>query len=157
MICRPGGRDDVPFRSVASRIIKGLTDEAREHFQLDVLRPPTFEQLSKVLHEAKANGKPYHIVHFDGHGLYADAATGRRGFQSLSCSSAMTAPASTAILLFENPTAAKTTSNRSAGRNWANCWSKRETPVLVLNACRSAHADASPVMPRHSRIEGGER
>ncbi len=58
VICRPGGRDDVPFRSVASRIIKGLTDEAREHFQLDVLRPPTFEQLSKVLRDAKAEASP---------------------------------------------------------------------------------------------------
>src|SRR5690242_15053026 len=40
VICRPGGSDDVPFRSVASRLIKGLSQS--ELFQLDVLRPPTF-------------------------------------------------------------------------------------------------------------------
>src|SRR6185503_15415172 len=45
VICRPGGRDDVPFRSVASRLVKGLSDDARTVFQLDVLRPPTYEQL----------------------------------------------------------------------------------------------------------------
>ena len=70
VICRPGGRDDVPFRSVASHLLKGLSEAARERFELDVLRPPTFEQLSKTLRNAKANGKPYHIVHFDGHGGY---------------------------------------------------------------------------------------
>lgn len=45
VICRPCKDDDVPFRSVASRLIKGLTEEAREAFQLHVLRPPTFDQL----------------------------------------------------------------------------------------------------------------
>jgi len=72
VICLPGGREDVPFRSVARRLLKGLVEEAREAFELDVLRPPTFEQLSKVLRDAKAKGQPYHIVHFDGHGAYLE-------------------------------------------------------------------------------------
>ena len=38
VICRPGGREDVPFRSVAGRLIKGLNETARQNFQLDVLR-----------------------------------------------------------------------------------------------------------------------
>ena len=58
VICRPGGRDDVPFRSVASRIIKGLGDEEAKLFNLDVLRPPTFEQLNRVLHAAKKKAGP---------------------------------------------------------------------------------------------------
>ncbi len=68
VICRPSGDADVPFRSVSSRILKGLTDEAREVFQLDVLRPATFEALAQRLRTAKTAGAPYHIVHFDGHG-----------------------------------------------------------------------------------------
>ena len=72
VICRPQGGNDVPFRSVAIRLIRGLTDSAREIFQLDVLRPPTFQRLEEVLRQAKAEGKPYHIVHFDGHGVYED-------------------------------------------------------------------------------------
>ena len=60
VICRPGGRDDVPFRSVASRLLKGLSAEARELFQLDVLRPPTFEQLSRTLRAASGAGESYH-------------------------------------------------------------------------------------------------
>ncbi|GEM_PF-2939067 len=76
VICRPGKADDVPFRSVASRLIKGLSESDRETFQLDVLRPPTFDQLAKVLREAKAEGTPYHVVHFDGHGMYLESKEG---------------------------------------------------------------------------------
>ncbi len=73
-ICRPREGDDVPFRSVASRLVKALTDDARVVFQLHVLRPPTFAQLASTLREAKRTGQPYHIVHFDGHGMYAELA-----------------------------------------------------------------------------------
>ena len=62
VICRPGGGEDVPFRSVASRLIKGLGEAARETFQLEVLRPPTFEQLGRVLRQANRDGQPYHVL-----------------------------------------------------------------------------------------------
>ncbi len=39
----------MPFRSVASQLIRGLSETNREAYDLDVLRPPTFEQLGKVL------------------------------------------------------------------------------------------------------------
>ncbi len=138
VICRPGRDDDVPFRSVASRLVKGLSDEARAVFQLDVLRPPTFERLSRVLHEAHAAGQPYHVVHFDGHGAYgladklvvggnpysfADARPGRHGY-----------------LAFENgalPDNTELVDGPALGRLLAEAG----VPVLVLNACRSAHAD----------------
>ena len=71
-ICRPGGRNDVSFRSVAMRLIRGLNVDTRAAFQLDVLRPPTFDRLGRVLREASNEGQPYHIVHFDGHGTFLD-------------------------------------------------------------------------------------
>lgn len=55
--------DKVPFRSVARHLIRGLSDTAREPFDLEVLRPPTFEQLAKRLRDAKATGEPFHVVH----------------------------------------------------------------------------------------------
>jgi len=55
VISRPAGRQDVPFRSVASHLVR-LSRDAREVFRLDVLRPPTFAQLSRVLREAKEAG-----------------------------------------------------------------------------------------------------
>ncbi len=54
VICRPGGGADVPFRSVSGHMLKGLTEAARERFELDVLRPPTFEQLSKTLRNCQS-------------------------------------------------------------------------------------------------------
>ena len=51
VICRPSGDDDVPFRSVATQLIKGLGDQAEDRFQLDVLRPATYERLSRVLND----------------------------------------------------------------------------------------------------------
>src|SRR5215472_3244757 len=69
VICRPGGRADVPFRSVASRLVRGGAEQM-EGLDLDVLRPATFSRLSQVLRTAHRAGRPYHVVHFDGHGTY---------------------------------------------------------------------------------------
>jgi len=71
VIARPGGRDDVPFRSVASRLVRGGAEQM-EGLDLDVLRPATFKRLAEVLRAARDAGRPYHVVHFDGHGTYAD-------------------------------------------------------------------------------------
>ena len=73
VICRPGGAGDVPFRSVASRLVRGGADRM-EGLHLDVLRPATFARLAEVLHQAADAGRPYHVVHFDGHGTYTDLA-----------------------------------------------------------------------------------
>src|ERR1035438_639143 len=73
VICRPRGRDDVPFRSVARRMLEGL--RGSDAVRLTVLRPPTFERLAHVLREAQAAGEPYHLVHFDGHGRLNGAQT----------------------------------------------------------------------------------
>jgi hypothetical protein len=70
VICRPGGRADVPFRSVASRLIQGLHEDDRRLFE--VLRPPTYDALAARLRRAKAAGRPFHVVHFDGHGVWAN-------------------------------------------------------------------------------------
>ena len=75
VICRPGGRQDVPFRSVASRLVRGGAGQM-DGLDLDVLRPATYPQLAKVLHAAADADRPYHVVHFDGHGTYLDLTQG---------------------------------------------------------------------------------
>ena len=72
VIARPAGRLDVGFRSVADPLVRELSASVA----VDVLRPPTFEQLRTMVDAAKAAGRPYDLVHFDGHGVF-DAATGR--------------------------------------------------------------------------------
>jgi tetratricopeptide (TPR) repeat protein len=149
-ICRPGGRGDVPFRSVASHLVR-LSRTAREAFQLDVLRPPSFAQLARLLEAARRNGRPYHVVHFDGHGAFLDqeqvaAANDGPGdvlgspnpqvFSLLS----PPRPGSHGYLVFEDPTVAgnqQLVDGPALGRLLADTG----VPVLVLNACRSAHAE----------------
>ncbi|MBK9603815.1 MAG: CHAT domain-containing protein [Anaerolineales bacterium] len=146
VICRPGGSADVPFRSVSGYMLKGLTDAARERFELDVLRPPTFEQLSKTLRNAKANGKPYHIVHFDGHGGYLNTDTSKPSEWLRSLSSIMLGglrDGSHGYLFFEHPKPDANNENSQLvdGPTLGKLLAETDTPVLILNACRSAHAE----------------
>ncbi|MEA2601106.1 MAG: hypothetical protein QOF89_2098 [Acidobacteriota bacterium] len=126
VICRPRGEDDVPFRSVASQLIKGLSEANREAYDLDVLRPPTFEQLGKVLRQAHREGQPYHVVHFDGHGVYGEKPHIRQGRHG--------------YLEFESPWLGSKVEFVD-GAAVGQLLKEAQAPVLVLNACRSAHAE----------------
>lgn len=140
VICRPGGDRDVPFRSVASRLIKALDRKAREALQLDVLRPPTFSELSAVLRKAKAQGEPYHIIHFDGHGAFFDA-------EDRDASLFLSPPRDGAhgYLVFEN-SAIEENRHYVDGAGLGKLLWETGVSVLVLNACRSAHAEP-PAQP----------
>jgi tetratricopeptide (TPR) repeat protein len=144
VICRPGGRQDVPFRSVASHLVR-LSRTAREAFQLDVLRPPTFAALARVLEQAKAAGEPYQVVHFDGHGAWLDAqaatAAAPAGGFNRNMFSVVSPPreGEHGFLVFEDP-ADKGRQQLVDGPVLGQLLADTGVPVLVLNACRSAHA-----------------
>ncbi len=148
VICRPGGGEDVPFRSVASRLVKGLKLDSRESCELKVLRPPTFDQLSRELLRAKLDGKPYHIVHFDGHGVFADTKESSMLDMFAGMSKLMLAHGrggKHGFLLFESVgIAAK--GELVDGSRLGKLLAETHVPLLVLNACRSAHADP-PAQP----------
>ena len=140
VICRPGGRSDVPFRSVASRLVRSGVKEM-EGLHLEVLRPATYAHLAEVLHEAAKAGGPYHIVHFDGHGTYLDA-TELLPEDGVS----MTAPARPGqhgYLIFEDPHI-PTNQQLVDGPTLGHLLATTRVPVLVLNACRSAYMEAPP-------------
>jgi tetratricopeptide (TPR) repeat protein len=154
VICRPGGRDDVPFRSVASRLIRGGAAEQMEGLHLDVLRPATFARLSQVLHTAYNVGRPYHVVHFDGHGTYLDLtdlglkpdADGQRGggvglpplMHQVSIAGPVR-PGQHGYLLFEDPDSEEN-QQLVDGPTLGRLLTSTCVHVLVLNACRSAFA-----------------
>jgi tetratricopeptide (TPR) repeat protein len=144
VICRPRGAQDVPFRSVASRLIKGLGAANREAYDLDVLRPPTFEQLGKVLRQAQAEGQPYHVVHFDGHGTYREITEpGALGALLGHLTSIVLAGPRTGkhgYLWFENP-ALDGNGELVDGTSLGQLLASTGVSVLVLNACRSAHTE----------------
>jgi hypothetical protein len=142
VICRPKGGEDVPFRSVAGRLVTRLSESDREAFQLDVLRPPTYEQLAKTLLLAKEVGRPYHIVHFDGHGVYADPKN-LEGAGKILSSLTLKGKATGACgyLVFEDPDSA-THSEFVDGFRVGAILRDTGVPILILNACQSAFAEA---------------
>lgn len=144
VICRPRGGEDVPFRSVAARLVTGLGEAARGAFDLHVLRPPTYEQLAKTLGLARENGAPFHIVHFDGHGNYADVERLAEHAPVLSSLTLKGEPGgSHGVLAFEDP-AHKTNTEYVDGFRLGALLRDCAVPVLVLNACQSAFAEARP-------------
>jgi len=164
VICRPKRDDDVPFRSVATRLIKGLSDDARARFQLDVLRPPTFEQLGRVLRAAKADGQPYHVVHFDGHGVFLDMERLFKQWEEHTEEEMLRLLAeildidddrfSPTVIYPKTPEGGRhgyvAFENPESGHNirlvdaqeLSGALLEGGVPLLVLNACRSAYAEA---------------
>jgi tetratricopeptide (TPR) repeat protein len=156
VICRPGGRADVPFRSVASRLVRGGAEQM-EGLDLDVLRPATFKRLSEVLRAAKDAGRPYHVVHFDGHGTYIDlkdlgftsGGTGGGGGAGLTVPRdkygvSVAGPVRAGqhgYLLFEDPDSAEN-QQLVDGPTLGRLLTGTGVPVLVLNACRSAYTES---------------
>jgi tetratricopeptide (TPR) repeat protein len=143
VICRPGGADDVPFRSVASHLVR-VSADARQAFDLDVLRPPTFARLGQVLQAARDRGEPYQVVHFDGHGIWADlgqaakAAGGAGQISPLRFGDAR--GGAHGYLLFEDPDVQGNVRYVN-GPELGDLLAQAGVGVLVLNACRSAHAE----------------
>jgi tetratricopeptide (TPR) repeat protein len=129
VLCRPRAEEDVPFRSVASQLLRGLSEANREAYELDLLRPPTFEQLGKVLRQAHREGQPYHVVHFDGHGTYGETRLLRPGKHG--------------YLWFENPQL-NDNGEWVDGTSLGKLLRATGVSVLVLNACRSAHTEPAP-------------
>lgn len=142
VICRPRGGEDVPFRSVASRIVDQLGGTA---FDIDVLRPPTYERLVWKLLWAKDRGKPYHIVHFDGHGTYANPDPLGQCVVSGLAADPQTIGGRRGFVVFEN---SDHPSNEALVDGFAvgKLMQDAGVPLLVLNACQSAYAEP-PVEP----------
>ncbi|HZF12892.1 MAG TPA: CHAT domain-containing protein, partial [Thermoanaerobaculia bacterium] len=95
--------------------------------ELSVLEDGTFPALRQALTEAEAEGRPFHVVHFDGHGVY-DKHLGL------------------GMLCFENPTdAAENQLERRVelvdAERLGVLLRERRVPLFVLEACETARTD----------------
>jgi tetratricopeptide (TPR) repeat protein len=170
VMCRPGAGDTAPFRSVAARILKGLDTAASQACELEVLRPATFEALGQRLRSAQLEGRPFHVVHFDGHASLADleplfaaweespdaerfsqlleevASLERDRFSPQEIYPREPPEGAQAYLHFEssgrggNPRLVE-------GAELGSLLVETEVPVLLLGACRAAHVEA-PTSPQ---------
>jgi tetratricopeptide (TPR) repeat protein len=103
------------------------TEELGEVLRLSLLHPATYPALEAELARAQQAGEPYHVVHFDGHGVY-DRRVGLGG------------------LCFEDPS----DSNKLTGRRHQTVLTNKlgpllnnyRIPLVLLDACQSAQAEA---------------
>ena len=130
VISRPSGTDDVGYQMVARPLLQRL-EAVRGEVDLTVLRPPTFDALRQAVTEAAAAGEPFHVVHFDGHGVMpgrsgsGGAAGPRPGMMSA---------AGEGVLAFEQPGGG---SDLVGAPKVAAALAEGRVPVAVLNACQS--------------------
>lgn len=153
IVCRPSGSRDVPLRALANRILQDLGAD-RDRFDITALRPPTFEQLQAELGKAKAEGKPYHIVHFDGHGVFADLSKTTLASWIGSLSPLILGGEKNGkhgYLLFEHPDSEERM-RPVDGHALGQLLHDHGSPVLVLNACQSAMHEAQAAPAVHASV-----
>ena len=125
VIPRPYGENDVSYNILANSLVEYISQN-RLPVTMDILRPPTFDQLRKVLYDHPGH---YHIVHFDGHGGYG---------------AVMDAPAGN---LYAAPEGQLIFETDSSGpdpvdtRLLAQLLAEYNIPFMVVNACQSGMID----------------
>jgi tetratricopeptide (TPR) repeat protein len=128
VIARPEGETDVGYQMIARPLLDRL-HAVRGKVDLVVLRPPTLEALASILSEASAEGAPFHVVHFDGHGRQNERlflSSGHRGWHQ--------DQPGEGVLVFEKPGGGADPVLASAV---ARVLKDAKVPVVVLNACQS--------------------
>lgn len=115
----------------AARALLQAVDQLGDLAELDILETPTFPALSAKIREASKAGKPFSVVHFDGHGVFdRDRGLG--------------------VLCFESHEAreqAKTEDRATAlvdATELATELRELRIPLFFLDACQSAMTDHDP-------------
>jgi hypothetical protein len=131
VISRPAGTDDVGYQMVARPLLERL-GAVRGQVDLVVLRPPTLQALRTELAEAADAGRPFQVVHFDGHGILPGRPTGGPGEGERPVM--LAGPAAEGVLAFEQPGGG---SEAVSASQFAGVLRDAKVPVVVLNACQS--------------------
>ena len=129
VISRPLGTNDVSYQMVGRPLLERL-DAVRGEVDLAVLRPPTFTAFRQALTRAADVGEPFHVVHFDGHGIMPDRIGGQAMIRGRSEASANL---NEGALAFEQLGGV----NFAGASRIAAALAAGRVPVAVLNACQS--------------------
>lgn len=140
LLVSPRPEDDhtgyIDHRSSALPLVTAV-ERLGSLLEVTVLMPPTRPALEQALQQARAAGKPFAVVHFDGHGIF-DREHGLGG------------------LCFEDPAdSAKLHERRMAlvhADELAALLRDYRIPLVFLDACQSAQTDADPTASVAARL-----
>jgi tetratricopeptide (TPR) repeat protein len=132
LLVSPRPEDDIAgyidHRIIAIPLVNAL-ENLGPLAELTVLTPPTFHALNERLLTAKKEGTPFHVVHFDGHGVF-DKKVGLGG------------------LCFEDPQDIKKLQHRRSdiidAKKIAAVVQNHRIPLIFLEACQSAQTEKDP-------------
>ncbi|MCP4668808.1 MAG: CHAT domain-containing protein, partial [Deltaproteobacteria bacterium] len=129
----------IDHRLSARPLVEAL-DALGELAELEILSPPTFPALKAGLRRARQEKKPFHVVHFDGHGVYDR----RHGLGAL---------------CFEDPADAEKIDRRRSrivdAAEIAEALRDFRVPLFFLEACQSARAEEDPTASVAARLLQG--
>ncbi|WP_380282994.1 tetratricopeptide repeat protein [Kitasatospora purpeofusca] len=132
VVTRPDGDADAAPRTSALPLVRRL-GPGRDAVELRVLRPPTLTGLGETLREAREEGRPFQIVHFDGPGVLPGArAGGAAGAARRPQASRGHEPED--VLVFERPDGG---AEPVPVRRVARLLAAAEVPLVVLSPHRS--------------------
>jgi hypothetical protein len=117
---------DVRYRSIARPLIDLIRSKGLPA-HVDVLRPPTFDELREHL---RARPGYYHVLHFDGHGRYGDGVGEH---------SALQFQGRQGCLVFEDALGGP---DPKSAQDLSTLLHEYAVPAVVLNACQSGMMDA---------------
>lgn len=101
--------------------------------ELQVLNPPTLPALREELERARGAGRPYHVVHFDGHGVYnPQVGLGGLCFEH---------PDDAGKLVERRHITVYTTDSVEHGTGIGSLLREHRVPLVFLEACQTAQAD----------------
>jgi tetratricopeptide (TPR) repeat protein len=118
----------IDHRASAIPLVHAL-DSLGNQAELTILSPPTFAALERELSKARKADKPFHVVHFDGHGVY-QKEIGQGG------------------LCFESPESVPAFHKRKSAivnaDKIAEIMRDHRIPLVFLEACQTAAAEIDP-------------
>lgn len=118
----------IDHRESARPLVEALS-QLGELAEFKLLEPPTLPALEAEIQRASESGKPYHVVHFDGHGVY-DRRLGL------------------GMLCFEDPVDAEKLEQRRSmvvrADEVARIVRDHRIPLFFLEACQTAQAVTDP-------------
>lgn len=125
---------------VSARPLVEALDSLGELAELTVLAPATFKALQETLLAAHAAGRPFDVIHFDGHGVY-DRRVGL------------------GQLCFEEPNDGHKLSGRAVqlvnATDLAAIVHQHRVPLVFLEACQSAQVENAGASVAAKLLEGG--